>query len=680
MTRPRPAFRARSALPPPGFGCARLATLAFAPPHPGGGKAEGRKTIYRNRFTPTKFLRHYGPVPRNDNMYDETIQRSSRRQGIAPINFEHPTQNEILNCFNQTAPDPVSVILTGTAGDGKTHLCRQIWRALKGNDEDWNSDSPHLTLTFHYPKNRQSWPDSKNEDLYRLVKIHFIRDLSGWAPQQGATWDAEKEELLQRFSRSLFDGESEEIFLIAANDGQLVESWRRLQETPEVRRTRQVFEDLLVEDRQQQAGVRLKFFNLSRASSADLFDRALDAFINHPGWDEFKHEIRAENEVFGPKCPIRRNYELLQPPLVRSSLRSLLELCDHNGLHVPIRQILLLLTNSVLGHPDVKDHLMVPADVPKILAAGTVSKASLYNNIFGGNLSEIRRQSITIFDYLERFQIGYETSNRVDNILIFGQDDENLGCHFDEFVAKDPFYGADNRFYAAKREYIEGSEENADKSREFLEMLVSQRRGLFFKIPKDFENELNLWELTVFKFAGEYLNCVAEVLQRGATVKRPILSQLIKGLNRVFTGMLINSDRELYLASSGNFSQAKVSRILLERVSVEPSKGEKVALYFDKSNGRVLLSVYFAPDILVDFNLTLIRYEFLSRIALEGALPASFSKECYEDLLALKSQLIAAFIKRQARESSPASSTICLNLLSLTERGMPEQKSVEVVP
>ena len=53
MTRPRPAFRARSALPPPGFGCARLATLTFAPPHPEGGKAEGRKTNYRNRFTPT---------------------------------------------------------------------------------------------------------------------------------------------------------------------------------------------------------------------------------------------------------------------------------------------------------------------------------------------------------------------------------------------------------------------------------------------------------------------------------------------------------------------------------------------------------------------------------------------------------------------------------------------------
>lgn len=627
-----------------------------------------------------RFLRQYGPVPRNDNMYDETIQRSARHHSIAPIVFEHPAHFEIVNCFNQATTDPVSVILTGTAGDGKTHLCRQVWKSLKGDDAEWASDNPYLTIEFHYPKDKKAWPDTDDRDLYRSVKIHFIRDLSGWAPQQGAEWDPEKEELLQKFSRSLFDGESNEIFLIAANDGQLVESWRRLKETEAVKRTRQVFEDLLVEDRQHQAGVRLKFFNLSRASSAELFDRALDAFLNHPGWSEVKREIPAENDLFGPKCPIRHNYELLQTPLVRSRLRSLLELCDHNGLHVPIRQILLLLTNAILGHPDAKDHLMIPADVPKIIAAGTTSKASLYNNIFGGNLSEIRRQAITIFDYLERFQIGYETSNRVDNILIFGQDDANLGSHFAEFVANDQFYGADPRFYAAKREYIEGTDESEDNSRDFLQMLVSQRRGLFFKIPKQSESELNLWELTVFKFAGEYLGSVAEVLRQGAIVKRPILSKLIKGLNRVFTGMLINSDREIYLATSGNYSQAKVSRILVERISVEPSKGEKVILQYDESNRRVLLSVFFAPDVSVDFNLTLIRYEFLSRIALEGALPASFSKECYEDLLAFKSQLIAAYMKRQSRESATGGSTISLNLLALTERGMPEQKSVEVVP
>ena len=626
------------------------------------------------------FLRHYGPVPRNDNMYDETIQRSARRQGIAPIDFEHPYQVRIVNCFNQTTADPVSVILTGTAGDGKTHLCRQVWKTLKGNDDEWASDSPFLTIKAQYPKDRTTWPDSKDRILYRSVKIHFIRDLSGWAPQQGADWEPDKEELLQKFCHSLFNTDADEIFLIAANDGQLIESFRRLKETEDVRRARQVFEDLLVEDRQEQSGVRLKFFNLSRTSSAELFDRAIEAFLAHPGWNELKNGVAAENDVFGPKCPIRHNYELLDTPLVRARLRSLLELCDYNGLHVPVRQILLLLTNAVLGHPDADHHLMRPSDVPKVIAAGTVSKASLYSNIFGGNLSEIRRQTITIFDFLERFQIGYETSNRIDNLLIFGEADENLGGYFDTFIAKDKFYGADDRFYAAQHEYIEGTSEDDEKPTEFLQMLISQRRGLFFKIPKDAEFELNLWELTVFMFAGEYLDEVVELLKHGAVVRRPLLARLVKGLNHVFTGMLINSDRELYLATSGNYSQAKVCRILVERVSVEPSKGEKIVLRFDQANGRVLLSVFFAPDNCVDFNLTLIRYEFLSRIAAQGALPSSFSKECFEDLLAFKSQLIAAYMQRQAKEVEPSGTTIGLNLLALTEQGMPDQRFVEIMP
>ena len=627
-----------------------------------------------------RFLRHYGPVPRNDNMYDETIQRSARRQRIQPIEFEHPMQEEIANCFNRATPDPVSVILTGTAGDGKTHLCRKVWKMLKGDDEAWASDSPYLTILSRYPKDRKTWQNVEDISLFRPVKIHFIRDLSGWAPQQGAQWEPEKEELLQRLCRSIFDPEAEEIFLIAANDGQLVESWRRLKETEDVKRARQVFEELLVEDRQEQSGVRLKFFNLSRANSAALFDRAVNAFLSHPGWDELKRESAGENELFGPKCPIRHNYELLQDPLVRGRLRSLFELCDYNGLHVPIRQILLLLSNAVLGHPDAKDHLMSPADVPKLIAAGTVSKASIYNNVFGGNLSEIRRQSITIFDYLERFQIGWETTNRVDNILIFGEGDELLGSYFAEFVAADSFYGADSRYYAAKREYIEGTNDNDEKSQEFLEMLISQRRGIFFKIPKEAEEDLHLWELTVFKFAGEYLNSVVAVLRGGGVVKRPLLSRIVRGLNRVFTGMLINSDRELYLATSGNYSQAKVSRILVDRVSVDPSKGEKVVLRYGPADGRVLLTVFFAPMLSVDFPLTLIRYEFLSRIAMEGALPASFSKECYEDLLAFKSRLIAAHTERQASDQTPTGAAIGLNLFALTDQGIPEPRFVEIVP
>ncbi len=625
-----------------------------------------------------QFLRHYGPIARNDNMYDETIQRSARRQRISPIDFEHPMQDLVLRCFDQRTTDPVSVILTGTAGDGKTHLCRKVWNKLDGNEKDWGSDNAYLSLKFSYPRDRQNWPNPDEKELFRVVTIHFIRDLSGWASQQGGDWEPEKEVLLQKFCHSLFNPDADEIFLIAANDGQLIESFRRLKQTEEVSKARQLFEDLLVEDRQGRSGVRLQFFNLSRADSAMLFDRALDAFLNHEGWTELLAANANDTELFGQRCPIRHNYELLSSDLVRSRLRCLLELCDHNGLHVPVRQILLLLTNAVLGHPDAKDGLMNGTDVPKLIGDGITSKASLFNNVFGGNLLESRRLGFTIFDYLERFQIGHETSNRVDNILIFGEQDDHLKHYFERLVANDSFYGADSRFYAAKREYIEGSDEGSN-SQVFLDQLVAQRRGLYFKIPAEWQDELNLWELTVFKFAGEYLAEIVQTLQRNSPVKRHLLARIVKGLNRVFTGMLINADRELFLATSGNNSQAKVSRILLERVSVDPNKGEKIVLRRDETNGNLLLTVYFTPKIFEDFHLTLIRYEFLSRIALEGALPASFSKECYEDLLAFKSQLVAGFLRRQLDDGVTANpSTVRLNFLALTEQGMPEPKSIEV--
>jgi len=73
---------------------------------------------------------------------------------------------------------------------------------------------------------------------------------------------------------------------------------------------------------------------------------------------------------------------------------------------------------------------------------------------------------------------------------------------------------------------------------------------------------------------------------------------------------------------------------------VKPNKGEKVTVIFDQNTKKVYLSVQLSPDIIERFELNLVRFEFLSRIAIEGALPSSFSRECYEDFLAFKTQLL----------------------------------------
>ena len=610
-----------------------------------------------------KFLRQYGPIARNDNMYDETIQRSGRRAGIRPVTFVHPLHDDVLRCF-VAGEISTSVILTGTAGDGKSHLCREVWEALKGDNSLWNSNDPHLKIQIdHHPKVQGT--------------LHILRDLSAWVPQRNTEWSSDKAALLQQFCRSVYDSETCDFFLIAANDGQLVETWRRLPDAPHVAQVRNLLESLLVEDRRQEEGARLKLFNLSQSSSVELLDRALENFLGHEEWDECYDAADKGWTAFDNQSPIRYNYELLKTPLVQQRLRSLFELCDYNELHIPIRQILLLLANAVLGHPDVSDKLMTPADVLTILRARTVSKASLYNNVFGGNLSEARRDSITVFDYLNRFRIGFETSNRVDNILIFGNADDILRPYFNEFLSADIFYGADEIYLAAQRNYVEGADdEETTRNALFLEQLVSQRRGLFFKIPEDKAEELHLWELTVFHYAGEYLSRVVKVLKLGERIERPILARMVRGLNRVFIGMLVTSDRDLLLATSLSFSHAKVSRMLEDIISVTPRLGEKVEISL--CNGIPVLNVVLSNEIHCMLELHLTRYEFLSRVA-EGALPGSFSKECYEDILAFKSRVLAGLAKRRQQYSEPESLPLAFRLLNLDEHGNPSEEVVEVI-
>lgn len=613
------------------------------------------------------FVRLYGPIPTKDNLYDENLRRQARRRGIPQILFEHPFEEMVLSCFHRKQGFAGSVILTGTAGDGKTFLCGRVWEQLDGNADAWAGQETHCQLPVELP--------TSSAGVGRRVTLHVLRDLSAWVPLQGAEWPPEKRELIRRFCRSLFAWNSDDLFLIAANDGQLAETFRRLLPDPDAQRAKDVIEDMLVSDRSETTESSLKLFNLSRGSSSVLMDRALDAFLGHEGWAQCREEASAPDQLFGAECPIRRNFELLGTTLVRSRLRALLELCDQNGLHVPIRQILILLSNAVLGHPEAKDHLMTADDVPKVIARGTRSQASIYNNIFGGNLSEGRRGNSVIFEYLERFQVGRETSNRFDNILIFGESHEHLQEQFDRFIAGDRFYGADAAYVGARRDYIEGTDEDVDSASPFLQLLVSQRRALFFKVPEEETDELDLWVLTVFKYGGEYLDQVLRALKSGGGVRRNILGRIARGMNRIFTGMLINNEHELFLASSASLSQARVSRILDERISVEPRHGgEKVEIIFE--DDRPYLRVSLGGELGCKFQLTLTRYEYLSRVA-EGAMPNSFSKECFEDVMAFKSQLMRELGHREGvRSPGPE---IVFRILDVDAGGAAKEERIGVL-
>jgi hypothetical protein len=149
-------------------------------------------------------------------------------------------------------------------------------------------------------------------------------------------------------------------------------------------------------------------------------------------------------------------------------------------------------------------------------------------------------------------------------------------------------------------------------------------------------------------------------------------------LNRIFTGMLTSSDQYLWLATSGSYSQSRISNMVEGRISVMPDRGEYVSLENDEK-GMIFLTVNIDPETSVRLPLHLTRYEFLSRVA-EGALPSSFSRECYEDILSFKSQILARYRDVQAkyRTSLGAEDEMLLRFLGLDARSQLIERQVVV--
>lgn len=278
------------------------------------------------------------------------------------------------------------------------------------------------------------------------------------------------------------------------------------------------------------------------------------------------------------------------------------------------------------------------AEVPSIVQSGRADLASIYRNIFGENLRPSKAEKTELFRKLNTFGIGAETSNRVDNLLVYGADDPAYADDYARLVLADPIYGATPAYVMAQRVYLEGAE-GSDRTA-FLTALRSQRQRLFFTMPEALVAEYDLWDLTVFRYAGLYLD-VAEKVSNKQAVPRQAITMVVRGLNRIFTGMLAQNQDELVLATSGSYSQSKRSPLLDELISVPRQGGEEVSILSDGAGGfcvsvKLVRGNEIPP---VTLSLSPTRFEFLGRVA-EGALPSSFSLECHEDLLAFKARLL----------------------------------------
>jgi hypothetical protein len=603
------------------------------------------------------FLRKYGPLATNDNMYDETIEKSRLRAGVEPIELPTPYLDEAIECLRSAAPK--SVILCGTAGDGKTYYCRKIWERLGGSSNDWTDDA------------------RASNGMHSLAvgdrQVHIIKDLS-------EVNKAIVKTTLARISKDLLDPVSRELYVIAANHGQLHEQWLSIMEMPSAHRVWQSIEDQLV-DGTTSSGVPIQLFDLSKRPSAVSMKHVFEAVLGHKRWGACDTcDLRAGSAP----CPIlenrRRLYEGDSGALFRRRLLDLMELNSQNNQHIPVRHQLMLVANILLGHSEAKNGLMNCGDIEQLQRGGTVWKASPYGNAVGENLSPRARRNREVFEKLDRLGLGHETSNRIDRLLTLGADDPDLKADYDLLLGSDPTYGATVPWVRAQAAYLEnGLYEEGEEDASFKKQLRLQRQRLFFTVPESKADEYEIWHLTVYQNAPSFL-ALLKLLCAGGQAASETVRKLVRGLNRIFTGELVEVSDTLVLATAGSYSQARTNLLYEGEISVRPHRGESVTLV-SLAGRTIALRVQLARSTElqpVDLLLTVLRYEFLTRVA-DGALPSSFSLECYEDVLSYKSQVLSAYETRRKLDGEEMrEGELTLRFIDLMDDGRVRAHAVEV--
>lgn len=598
-----------------------------------------------------RFLRTYGPTPNNLTMFDEYVAGAVKRAKVRPIALSTPMLEPMK--MHVASGKPGSMLIAGTAGDGKTYHCRALWNSMGGDPLEWAAKG-----------------NIKEHRLADGRLAVFIKDLSEFNGEESDT-------PLARLEKSVLGGDDTEIVILAANHGQVLDRLRDLgRRQGRNHPLRKPLQEFFL-----QAGLepeRLAVFDLSRSEGRMALEDVVEAVAKHTEWDNC---ASCALMSIGKICPIYENRERLlgtgDGAQLGRRLGDLVEIASLNGQHLPVRDLLALCANMILGHRDAKDGLMSCAEVAGIQEQGTVDRASIYGNAFGANLPKRRLADRPVFKAMVAFGVGDETTNGADGLLVYGKDDVKLAPAFARLIGNDPVYGATPRLLSAQDKYLEG-EENAridGGAAGFMDLLQEQRRRLFFALPPD-EEGYPFWSMTVFRFAGEYLEMRAALLEKRA-VAETIRGRLVRGLNRVMTGLLIDNVDRIFVASSGGFTQSRVSVLCDTEAPSRRLNGVGMAIKLDAKTGRPSLDVSLAQGTgnSVSFGLTPVRFEFLSRVA-EGALPGSFSNECLEDMLAFKSKLLrkAELIRGRGQqdeddEADADTGSLTLNFIDIEQGG-----------
>lgn len=567
-----------------------------------------------------KLLAAYAPTSQNKASYDEHVSKYVERLGVEEINIDNGLFSKLFQTFSS---QPRSIILSGSAGDGKTYLLRKLYEQINGDTTGWGD--------VYIPA-----------AAFNDYKIKFIKDFTEIEKK-------DKQTVLEGLYHSIFEG-SKQLYIIAANDGILTDTLRESIHAGNI----QHFKELLtliekhIDDTHTLEG-NLILLDLSQTSSAKNFELLLNAILEMADRYESDCPSLSDPTVF---CPIHANIALLKKEYIQKQLLTIIRSCDLNYNHITLRKLFMLIANIILGHKGEQRVFSTCEEaISHYIGRSNRLDASFYNNIFGDNLSRSKQEKSPFKELLE-LRIGYETTNNIDNFILYG-DIQAPELHARRLT--NPFFDFDT-FNTIKEKYLEEGENT-----NIQEYLLFLRRHLFFTFDEKIlwnGVTINVNELMSYKHAEEFYTSVVTPLKTQQSVSKHIIKELALGLNRIFLGELLSkegSDR-LYIGSSLTSTMSKLSSEVIARIEFNQkhlNQGIHLNIIegFDKEYCTVNLEIEFAGERIASLELDLHMFEFLRRIA-DGILPTSFSVEYYERVLTFKSQVVNYILQTQELDNT----------------------------
>lgn len=529
--------------------------------------------------------------------FDEYI---STRQTGEPLKIDTRTEEFVRSHLSDTRPP--SIILTGNAGDGKTHLCRQIVHELTGTVvEKWPAE-------VDYPI------------LHDGGTLHVVKDLSEVSEEKGR-------EVIDRLEAALHSDGSDQ-FLIAANEGRLRAILSR--SGGGVPAVEAAVNRQLVDETDPTSG--LIVINLNRVATSVLTGQILQWISAPERWTACE-ECEGRHE-----CPIRFNAEQLGKPRVAGRIRRLYQAVEHLGQHLTVRDALIHLAyTTTAGHT---------CEEVQGVGAPPSQDVAYHQNVWAPQAPQTFREKAAVVRAIAPLDPAKSSVFHLDDAVVNGRVDTLAGVEWGERLDL-----GRKQFEQDRTSYLKGYEVTGNRKPALLSWLPRLRRKLFFEL----QEEAEALGLLPFLFADDYFALLEDRRDAHDYVRR-----LILGLNRALTDLYLSDDSHLYVtAQYANSADQPVPvvRLKVQRDNVKLLRRETPSVAVNRDEAQLALEVLPPADLMMEMvrqgkmpepvtqPLNLLLFEYLLRRA-QGATPEVLAHECGLAVRQFRDRLLTAFAAR----------------------------------